>query len=232
MQDFISRLAFGFVMAQFVPGLLSVVSVSFLYISLGEVKPSISEQLSSTISCWTASGPLQVAFALLSVAAGMLIHGIHWAVLGFLEHQYRQPKNDGFEPGPVAKSFWHDRRICVQILAGPLKVTIEILWLLICGRNPRDIAIAENIPRIKGDKIEGLKMLHDFYLHFAQFYAHTSYALVAILVSLATYFAATRLSWLRIGILVLVYLLSGLFFVIGRIQLGGLFKAENELAAA
>jgi hypothetical protein len=79
--------------------------------------------------------------------------------------------------------------------------------------------------------MEAFNFVQDFYLHFAQFYAHTGYALLISFISL---------SILKIGIdlpiisgiwLMILYFLIGLFFVIGRIQLTTLFIAERALIA-
>ena len=83
MKDFVSKLTFGFLMAQLFPGSLLVFAATFMWISLfGESQNSIPVIAQQASSYWTS--PLGVALVLVAVGAGMAIHGLHWAVLGFL----------------------------------------------------------------------------------------------------------------------------------------------------
>lgn len=87
MKDFISKLTFGFLMAQFFPGAVVVFAVrcaiadrhyhpgDTLWHTISEVGPSL---FTNTFT--------MVVLGLLAIGVGMCIHGMNWAVLAWLEH--------------------------------------------------------------------------------------------------------------------------------------------------
>lgn len=224
-------------MAQFVPGAIVIYSFTILYAVLnGQAAADVGNILDfgyQSTDAWFKSTRGIIAFCSFSIGAGMTIHGLHWAVLGYLERDGAKEQNGGVvELNSISSSFWHDKRIITQILLGPIKIVVEIFLLLFKGKGIDNISIEENVCAIEKDKMEAFNFLQDFYLHFAQFYAHTSYALVvlfcltviSIIVSPVLHF--TKLS---VGLLLLLWIMSGCFFVISRIQLISLFSAENDL---
>lgn len=149
----------------------------------------------------------------------MAIHGLHWGVIGCLEAKY----------GSLADSYWHNCRILFHILFGPIKEILEIGEFLLYKGGIEELAVDENVTNIKQEKMEAFHFLQDFYLHFSQFYTHTSYALIVSFLCLLPFVIVFESTWNRILLLLLIYTISGFFFVIGRIQLTSLFTAENEL---
>lgn len=224
MQDFISKVTFGFVMAQFVPGVIVVLSLSFLYATIFGNHLGVREVIYTSMDIWVESTSRLLVFSAFSIAAGMAIHGLHWAVLGFLENHRKKS---------IANSFWHDKIIFCQIFLGPIKIVCEILWMLFCGKSIKELAIQENVGILDHTKIEGFKFLQDFYLHFAQFYAHTSYAMVVLIsVPIAVMCSPTlSFSWPFLGFLFLAFWVGcGFFFTISRIQFQALWLAEESLS--
>ena len=214
-------------MAQFVPGAMVTFSLGFLYLGLtSENANSVAGIAKDVLSKFTSSLSIQLIIIGLCIGSGMLIHGIHWAVLGFLEtHVWAKGKLKA-----VAATFWHDYRLILQVILGPVKICVEICLLLFCSTSIKKVAIEENVPNINKDKMDAFQFVQDFYLHFAQFYAHTSYALLLSFLSFLVYVLKTGFSLQRIGLMAFLYLTSGLFFTLGRIQLQSLFKAEEAIA--
>jgi hypothetical protein len=230
MKDFISKLTFGFLMAQFVPGVITLCSIIFLYVAFTiDNENSIKTIANAALSNWTTLLFTKVIFAALCTGAGMLIHGIHWSVLAYLETCSGTEENGKTKRKQIYETFWHRLPVFVQILLGPIKIIVEILGWLFKGRKIHDLATHENVPSINKDKMEAFNYIQDFYLHFAQFYAHTSYALLISFISLFIFVCFFGLSKIRVFLLIAIYLLTGLFFVIGRIQLATLFIAEHEM---
>ena len=175
-------------------------------------------------------------FLALSLGAGMAIHGLHWAVLGFLEYHYAE-KDDGkiSKLKPVFETFWHNWPPIIQIIVCPIKIVIEIFHFLFTPKTLSEIAIDENIPEISNEKIDAFKWLQEFYLYFLQFYAHTAYALVvslALMIGSIIFSHGLEFSVQCIFSALAVWLLCGFFFFISRIQIASLFKAENKLKTA
>lgn len=229
MQDFISKVTFGFLMAQFVPGVIVVLSLSFLFTIISGNILGFREVIYASMDIWVESTSRLLVFSAFSIAAGMAIHGLHWAVLGFLENHNTNPEQ---VRNPIADSFWHDKKIWVQILGGPIKIVWEILRMLFCGKSIKELAIQENVGNLDHTKIEGFKFLQDFYLHFAQFYAHTSYAMVVLIsVPIAVMCSPTlSFSW-PLGFLLLAFWGGcGFFFTISRVQFQALWQAEESLS--
>jgi hypothetical protein len=221
MKDFVSKLTFGFLMAQLVPGLITVYSLTFIYATYsGDALGTVVDAARAAVDLWSASVVRQLVFLALSVGAGMAIHGLHWAVLGHLESHYDRK---------VSETFWHDKRMIWQILLGPAKILREIFEFVFFANDVGRVAIEENVAEIDKDKMDAFQFIQDFYLHFAQFYAHTSYALVGAFVAVGVSGFVLRLSWGYFMLLLSIWIASGFFFIIGRIQLTSLFNAENSL---
>jgi hypothetical protein len=231
MKDFISKATFGFLMAQFVPGAIAVYSIAYLYLALeGRLPNSCATIASAALELWGGSFTKQLVLIGLCTGAGMVIHGLHWSVLGFLETHYGEWKDDStYKLKPVYETYWHNMRFVLQVFVGPVKIFCEIVQLFFLGRDIGSVAIEENVQNIDKEKMEAFQFAQDFYLHFAQFYAHTSYALLISFIALSTHTIVTGLSIKRIVLAALLYVFSGLFFLIGRIQLASLFKAEVQM---
>jgi MFS family permease len=227
MRDFVSKVTFGFLMAQFVPGAVLVYSIAFLVTALG-ADPSLSSSQVAEVALKALSERLgYFVTAGLCVGAGMLLHGLNWAVLGFLEsrREHLPPGRDS-----VVHAWYHDRLpIVLQVILGGLIALLEILCFLVCARRVEAAVIEENVPHIPSDKMDAFRFLQDFYLYFAQFFSHTSYALTtAAILYLAYGITFSRLPVILGGLLAF-WLSAGAFFVLGRIQFRTLFKAEREL---
>ena len=221
MKDFFSKVTFGFLMAQLVPGMIVILSFSVLCVAFWKgVDDSLLAICVSTLKSWFQSGLRQIAFVALSTGAGMLIHGIQWATLGFLEHKYQSAIN----------APWHNNKWLVfQVLMGPVMIVWEMFLLFFRATNLKDVATTENVPYIDKDKIESFNFLQDFYLHFAQFYSHTSFALLVCLFSFGLSIFRVEYLFPHVVLLFVIYLSCGLFYVIGRIQFQSLFQGEQEI---
>lgn len=220
MKDLFSKIAFGFIMAQFVPGVVLLFSLCLAYKTLVQCPPnSILSTLKMIADFWADSFPKQATFVALATASGMAIHGLHWAVLGFLEKDKQS----------VAASSWHKRRIVVQIFLAPIQIVWEIAGFLITGKSIKEVAIEENVPKIPKERMNQLDNVQGFYLSFSQFYAHTSYALLMAFCTVVVFMLDNGASLKRITFTLLLYCMCGFFFIISRVQLQALFKAENDL---
>lgn len=224
MNQFLSKFAFGFLMAQFFPGAIMIISLTEIYVVSTEyIIPDI--QYLFLLSCykWAYSEITIVVFILLSAGAGMLIHGINWAVLAWLENY------DGNVETTSRDIVWHRWRIGYQIIIAPFLMLIELLWLL-SAPNIERLTMHENCPEIESAQMTNYAFLQEFYLYFGQFYAHSSYAILVGFICLFYAISKIGFNLFNIKILVLLYILSSLFYLIGRIQLGSLFRAERVLA--
>ena len=228
MKDLISKLTFGFLMAQFVPGGIAICSICLLCISKARGdKESIVELADAAVALWLVGLPRTIVFVVLCTGAGMVIHGVHWAVLSYFESFTFRKKVE--RSNDIWKTFWHGYPIYKQIFLGPVKIVVETLCFLLFGSGIENLATQENVPHIKKHKMEAFDFLQGFYLHFAQFYAHTGYALLVSLICLFIFICRSGPSWSKFFLFLAVYVLTGVFFVLGRIQLTTLFKAEREL---
>jgi len=211
-------------MAQLMPGavVFHVVSIVFIWMPIEPITYYTS--LLIPASYWLETSFRIGIFVLGSTASGMLIHGLHWSVLGALESKYES----------IFDSFWHDSFIFVQILIGPIKIVGE-WFIFLQSKKIRSLRIEENIPRVKPENLKAIELLHEFYLHFSQFYAHSSYSLtVASIIFLYLFIK----SWILWGFIqsydlllfsLAIYLLAGFMFVIARAQLSSLFNAEMDI---
>lgn len=225
MKDLVSKVTFGFIMAQLVPGAIALLSITYaVFLFMREPPGGVLSMLGSVVEFYSADGPRQVIFFVLAVASGMLIHGINWGVIGSLE--------GGSSPTTktsVFDSFWHDWALGLQIAVGPIKLVGE-LFRFLCVKGIRSAGVRENVPRIQPTRIEHLALVQDFYLSFSQFYLHSSYAVGSLLVAVGLHVVVSGCTLRMLFIAAALYLLVGLLFVLGRIQLHSLFNAEEELA--
>lgn len=218
MKDFISKVTFGFLMAQFLPGAMVVIAMTCVVISISSLVPNtLDTMVQGVTGRWFNNPLMSIFFAFIAVAVGMVIHGLNWIVLAWLEKKYDSSR----------KSFWHKWPIIIQILLAPIKMILEVLWILLAP-NIDILTMKENAPNLHSEQMQQFNFLQDFYLHFAQFYAHCAYALLVITLS-SIICCLQHPSWLRLALTITLYLLTSVFFLMGRIQLGSLFKAEEEL---
>lgn len=226
MTDILSRLTFGFVMAQLVPGTIAAFSALCAYRSFAEdLEKSLPSIGNKALALWTGSFSQQLLVLSLCAGVGMLIHGLHWAVVGFLENR---PRANGYE-GAATGSFWHNWPLFIQVILGPIKLTVELAMLLFLGSSIAEVAIRENVENIPSEKMQAFEFLQGFYLHFAQFFAHAAYALTFTILCGIICVWQCGFSWPRAGFLACIWMGAGLYFVIGRIQMEALFRAESHL---
>ncbi|HPC94254.1 MAG TPA: hypothetical protein PLU87_04870 [Sedimentisphaerales bacterium] len=225
MKDFISKVTFGFLMAQLVPGM--VVVMAFTCMSQSEAPDGdvcFRAMLEHIEACWSPSAFRTAAFLFLSCAVGMLIHALNWMVLAWTEN-----KSDVDNPKPVRETRYHKWPVLIQLLIGPFVMVYEVLSLLFKAPSVTHLTMDENVKCFKQDCEWRFQFLQDFYLHFGQFYAHTAYALlVATVLCLVNLFRC--LCGTNITLAIIAYLLTTVLFLFGRIQLSTLFRAETELA--
>lgn len=222
MKDVISRVTFGFIMAQLFPGAIAVFAISFAYSAVYSEQPnSVLLTADGILRAWAGSTPAHQLFLLgLCIGVGMLIHGLHWATLGALEFQFN---------GSAFNAPWHGGRIVWQTLLGPLTIGREISRLFVRGKHIRQVSIEDNATQMHHDVMGQFEFVQDFYLYPAQFFAHTGYAFLVVFTSVFTFIVAKGLTPRRMVLEVLAYVMAGLFFVLGRVQLRTLFYAEKQL---
>lgn len=223
VKDLFSRIVFGFVMAQILPGAVVAFGIYEIFLSRfyrGAAQVNFAmDILTDNVS---SSALNLVFFVLLSLFFGMGIHGLHWSVLGFVEHRTGRA---------VHKSRWHRSRIIIQMLLSPIQIIYESICFLINGRWIIRLRVEENLPNIGKDKFDAFQFLQDFYLYFAQFYAHMSYALLFIVsVSIFLFLRGSlELSIENFALVSIAWLICGAFFIFSRIQFASLFNAEHAL---
>lgn len=171
MKDFAEKFTFGFIMAQLFPGLVAILSCTLAFSSVGRKEASLLAAIGSVINLWTKTTTTSLTLLFLSICAGMAIHGLHWAVMGFMERY-----------DPVLKK-------CVLFLFRKSSV--------------KAVAIEENVPSISHERMEQFHNIQDFYLHFAQFYAHTSYSLLTFFLSLIVFTGFSEFTPKRVLLIVL-----------------------------
>jgi len=224
MKDFISKLTFGFLMAQLFPGAVVVFAVRCAaadkHCHPGDTLWHTISQIGSSLFSNTFT---TVVLGLLAIGVGMCIHGMNWAVLAWLEH-VAERKHWKSVRGDL---WWHKWPIWLQLLLSPVFMLVEILWLLSCARL-MDLIMEENVSGISPDKMEQFNFLQDFYLNFGQFFAHMAYALLFTTICACTCLIG-RWDGSRVGLAILFYFSTSMLFLLGRIQLGSLFWAEAGL---
>jgi hypothetical protein len=224
MKDFVSKITFGFLMAQLFPGAVGAFAISYAYFALEPRQVNAVLGVAYTvIARWRDAGVAQQLFLVaFCVAIGMVIHGLHWAALGAMEHRF----------GSVYRDRWHQRTIWKQVAGGPIRLLDEIRVLFFGTHDLRHASMDENVTRIDKDRMGQFEFLQEFYLSSGQFFMHTAYALTMTLTALVTFVVAYGLTWRRVVLLALLYLLIGIFFTLARVQLRSLFNAEEALADA
>ncbi len=223
-KDFVSKMALGFLMAQLFPGAIAVLGIALAWVALAQEAPMALFAIGKEVgTIFFTSGAGTTAFLFLSVASGMTIHGLAWAVRANVEN-----RTSCSEAEKVSKIWYHKPPIVVQLAMAPLVMIGELVWLLGVKGIDR-LKLEENVPRIRPDDMPKFQFLQDFYLHFGQFYVHTSYALLCGTLCLVVALQKGAEVPGRYWIIVPLYLLVGVLFLLGRVQLGTLFKAEGEL---
>lgn len=223
MKDFISKVTFGFLMAQLLPGAIVVFSFTCFFRDLCEPVSSLQNLLLNSGEFWFSSTLMTLIFLFISVSIGMLIHGWNWTVLAWLEYEAAEK---GYETvrGDLP---YHKLCLFLQIIISPVVMIYEVLSLL-TARPLTSLTMDENVARLPDNKMQQFTFLQDFYLHFGQFYAHMGYAfLIALPCCLIC--CIVNFDWARLVIVICLYFLTSEFFLLGRIQLGSLFEAESIL---
>lgn len=245
MKDFLPTFTFGFLMAQLFPGAVTVLCLTCLYISTGglplEAVPTMTRLFFAVGDVWFKSTQNSVVFLFLAAATGMFLHGLDWIVLANLESIQeageraavgaRAADDAGVESDhmPLVVRFpQHERPLIVQLLAAPVIMLYELV-LLLKARRLASVVTKDNAPYVSSDSATFYTFIQDFYLYFAQFYVHTSYALLCGLPALLWTFFRMGFTPRRGLLLALLYALMNLFFLMGRAHLGSLFRAERVM---
>lgn len=224
MNGFLTRFTFGFIMAQFFPGAVVILSLTTSYLSTFSKRDvgSLKDLFFFSFDKWFSSNTRIIIFVFLAIGFGMLIHGIHWTVLAWLEN------HKGGKTISSRESFWHNYYIIFQLFLSPFKMIIELLWVLFAPSVDR-LTTEENIPQIAPEYMEHYHSLEAFYLNFGQFFSHVSYAILISFICVVYNCLSSNVPSIYFIILPVLYFATSTFFIIGRIQLGSLFKAEREL---
>lgn len=217
MKDFISKATFSFLMAQLLPGAVVVLAFTCFFSDHGNQGSGLYELIIFTGEWWFESTFRTILFLFVATAVGMLIHALNWTVLAWLERKYENSR----------KSFWHEKCILFQVFVSPIKMFLEVGWLLFAP-DIDSLTMEENIHKIADKQMDQFSFLQDFYLYFGQFYAHTAYALL-ITTILSVVCQIVKPGRTRFTLSIGLYFLTSTFFLLGRVQLGSLFKAERTL---
>lgn len=217
MKDLVSKATFGFLMAQLLPGAVVVFAFTCFFSDSGNQRSGLGPVIISTAEWWFESTFRSILFLFIGTAVGMLIHALNWTVLGWLERKYENSRT----------SFWHQRPIWLQVFVSPIKMVLELASVL-AAPNIDSLTMDENIDKIADNRMAQFSFLQDFYLYFGQFYAHTAYALL-ITTILSLVCQLSRPGRTPFAVSIGSYFLTSLFFLLGRVQLGSLFKAESTL---
>jgi hypothetical protein len=221
MKDLVSKATFGFLMAQLFPGAVLVLSLAFVLALIRGTPPnSLWQAFAAILDGWSsATAAAKLLLLGCCIGAGMAIHGVHWSVVGHVEHRERM----------LADSRWHRRRLAIQVLLAPVQIVVEVVALF---RHVKDLSharVEENAPYVNKDAFATFEFLEEFYLYSAQFFVHTAYALLGSFCSIVVFVLKQGTTERRLLMLLAVYLIAGLFFVLGRLQLNTLFAAELDI---
>lgn len=224
MKDFVSKVTFGFLMAQLFPGATAVFATAFIFFTWETPQPdAITATADDVLRRWGASTSAQLLFLVaLCIAAGMFIHGLQWATLGSLERRLG---------GDVYRTPWYQQPLWRQIVGGPVRILREFGEFVVLTSSVPAASMYESVTKIDCAFMQQFDFLEEFYLATGQFFLHTAYALMVVNVAIVSYFAAYGITGRRLILLAMAYLLTGLFFVLGRIQMCSLFDAERALAS-
>lgn len=225
MDQFLSRFTFGLLMAQVFPGGVFLLSLTCPVRAAQDPSVTTIRSLFMSVgNVWFSSTKSTVLFLFLAGGLGMLIHGLSWMVMAWLEN-YKAP--------PLTKardSFWHHLALWQQVLLAPIKMIIELAWTM-TARGIEKLEMDESGSYISPLDKQIYDYFQDFYLYFAQFYVHTAYALLFSVFTLGWTWITIGFNFLRLSSLLLLYFAASVFFLIGRMQFASLFKAENVLRA-
>jgi len=223
MKDFISKVTFGFLMAQLLPGLIVVFALSCSILNYETTCNDYSALIDKVGEFWFNAPVRSVIFFFLAISIGMLIHGLNWTVLAWIEFCAAEEKVK-----TVRGDFlWHKFPVWQQFLISPVVMVIEVLWLFL-SKGLLPLMMKENVVSICHDKIEQFTFLQEFYLHFGQFYAHAAYALL-ICTFCSLKYLSNQFTQRTVFVAFILYCITSIFFLLGRIQLGTLFDAEGKL---
>jgi hypothetical protein len=224
MKDFVSKVTFGFLMSQLFPGATAVYAIGFIYFTWEKQQPNaFIATADHVLRRWGAATTPQAIFLVaLCIAAGMFIHGLQWATLGSLEHR---------GGGDLYRTPWYQQPLWKQILGGPWRILREFGEFLMLTSGITQANMYESVTIIDSRLMPQFDFLGEFYLSVGQFFLHTAYALMMLIGATASYILAYGLTWRRLVVLAIAYGLTGLFFVLGRIQMCSLFEAERALAS-
>ena len=223
MDQFLSRFTFGLLMAQVFPGGVLVLTLTAPLLAARQAPQQISQLFWDVGNLWFSSTKSTVVFLFLAGGVGMFLHGVSWIVMAWLENH----KGTG-QATPVRNSFWHQTRFGYQIFSAPIKMVVELAWVT-AAPNIDKLAMEESGTHISPQDKPIYDFFQDFYLYFAQFYAHTAYALLFSIPCLIWTWAIIGLTWRRFVLIFFTYFLTSIFFLISRVQFASLFKAENVL---
>jgi hypothetical protein len=223
VDQFLSRFTFGLLMAQVFPGGVFLLSLTCPLRAAREPAVTTIHSLFDAVgNLWFSSTKSTVLFLFLAGGLGMLIHGLSWMVMAWLENHKGTPITK------VRDSFWHNWRLGYQLLVAPIKMICELVWAM-CAPGIEKLAMEESGSHISPVDKPLYDFFQDFYLYFAQFYAHTAYALLFSVFMLGWTWGIMGFNWRRLVVLLLIYFAASTFFLIGRMQFASLFKAENVL---
>lgn len=223
MDQFLSRFTFGLLMAQVFPGGVFLLSLTCpLRAAREPAVTTVSSLFIEVGNLWFSSTKSTVLFLFLAGGLGMLIHGLSWTVMAWLENYKAPPLTK------VRDSFWHHLPLGFQVFVAPIKMIAELAWVL-SAPGIEKVAMEESGSYISPQDKPLYDFFQDFYLYFAQFYAHTAYALLFSVFTLGWTWGMLGFNCRRLLMLVLIYFAASIFFLIGRMQFASLFKAENVL---
>ena len=179
MDQFLSRFTFGLLMAQVFPGGVFLLSLTCpLRAARNPAVTTISSLFVAVGNLWFSSTKSTVFFLFLAGGTGMLIHGLSWMVMAWLEN------HKGPAITKVRDSFWHSWPLGYQVMVAPIKMIGELLWAM-SAPGIAKVAMEESGSYISPLDKPLYDFFQDFYLYFAQFYAHTAYALLFSVFTLA-----------------------------------------------
>jgi hypothetical protein len=220
MKEFLPTFTFGFLMAQLFPGATVVLSLSCGFVTfVNGVETGLLRLFAIVGDMWFGSLRNTIVFLFLSIASGVLLHGLDWMALGGMY------KDHG--GGPRTFPF-HKWCIFDQIVTAPFNMIYELL-VLVTREGLDEATVGENAAKIDPTLIPNLNYLQEFYLHFAQFFIHMAYALWISLIVLMLWMYQVGFSMPRMILLLLIYGILSVFFLMGRAQLAILFEGERAL---
>lgn len=192
--------------------------------------PGFISRLTSVSKNWAEPDKL-LFFILSSISLGLLLHGLNWTTIAYLENSGGAAEGGHSKPKPMFQRNYHSHSAARQILWAPIMMLCEVGSMLFKSTSIYDLAIQENIDRVPADELSKHKFLQDFYLYFAQFYAHLAYAVLVVLLAQAVSILLYEQPSYTKAVLMFVALWfsNGILFVFARAQFCALFVAEEAL---